>query len=1030
MLKPSAAKPIGLTEYEVRHLATHLVLAARYTDLHDLLGSESPEGHNLWFNVKEEFGDIEGFSADVRLAWARAEEGFLSADQHQKAEALALQIRYSLTISSVRSLVQNLASNLIRELVVEGIWRAEQALAYARQVADPYRRLSMLSLIIPLLSEPLRISVLKEALKDVDSVQGLYYRADALTELAPHLPPDLLEEAYQYSHTETLESSLDDALTGLAPYLPEALLPVVLKEVETMSSEDSRIRVWIALAPRLQSSVRDTVLHNVCAAIPKITKAYSRTLYLVKVAPLVSKPSESRSLFIKAMAELRSLPRNLSGHPVRIIQEMLPHLPDDLIPEALEMARNLYLPNNRVEALISMLPRLSQKFAKEVFRDALEEVRKREHSYDRAKLLINLAETAPEALKDELLQEAKAAILKIDDNENSSWLTTLLARQFDSVTRQQMLRAALQKARLINDETELAMTRFALGRSLLPESLPLWLDRLRAGGSGGLLLALLSEMVQHLDERQLQEVLTMVRENHFGRQAAAALRLLMPHLTPPLRKKTIAIAISNIEDVSERAKLLTDLLPYLERNLKRNVIDTVMPLVTEMYYDRDRILDHLYPHMTSDHLLTILKETSEKEYPEGRVNKLASLIEYLPEPTQPTTALMVLKDMCELDPMSQARLLVKIGRYLPPSLLEEILVKPPLNDTYYRDESLVELIPHLPDSLIKKLVAESLKVRNRRYRFWFLADIYPQVGGEYLDKKIKKALDKRYHYIPERILTLSEFSMHVSQNLIRGLRSWSQKVSVTIAKMLVRSQLAAYALEPSRTKVLLTAVEESRELRDASLRVYCLATLAPCFDNLYKTELYDEASRELLAITDGDKFAASLNDVAPNLATELLPALIEKTLTLGQSLWVDCLSLLIPLASQDQQLKIAYALQDFTFARNESFSSFGDYYSAAAAQVVPRLTDENYELALADAKGHPVLERAERLAGLLRPGEHFPDEIIYPHFSELLHLRSEQDRLNLLRDLHSQGHLVAKLGGAGAIASTFEWIDKVGKWWP
>jgi hypothetical protein len=296
--------------------------------------------------------------------------------------------------------------------------------------------------------------------------------------------------------------------------------------------------------------------------------------------------------------------------------------------------------------------------------------------------------------------------------------------------RHEVLRAALQKARLINDDKDLAMTRFALGRFLLPKSLSLWLDRLRVGGSEDLLLGLLSDMAQHLDERQLQEVFTMLRENHFGGQIAAVLRILMPHLTPPLLKKAVAMS-NSIEDVSERAKLLTDLLPYLEKDLKRKVIDKVISLIPKMYYDDDQILDRIYPHMTSDHLVMVLKETSEEQYPEGRVTNLASLIEYLPEQMRRESALMVLKDMSQSSPGSQARLLVKIGRYLPLSLLEEILVKPPLNDAYYRDDSLVGLIPHLPDSLIKKLVVQSLKVRNRRFRFWFLAEIHQQVGNQY-----------------------------------------------------------------------------------------------------------------------------------------------------------------------------------------------------------------------------------------------------------------------------------------------------------
>jgi len=233
-----------LTEYEVRHLATHLAHGKMGSALHNLLGSHAPEGCNLWFGVKESFGDIMGFLADVQLAWTLAEEGICPDGGSDQSETFSLQIRYSLIISSVRSLVQNLPSNLISALVAEGIWRSEQAAAYARQVADPYHRVILLSLIAPLVAEPLRITVLKDALDVLDSIQGTYYRADALTHLAPHLPPELLEQAYEYCHKERMEGTMDQALEGLAPFLPEELIASVLEKVDALSSAEVKYVFW------------------------------------------------------------------------------------------------------------------------------------------------------------------------------------------------------------------------------------------------------------------------------------------------------------------------------------------------------------------------------------------------------------------------------------------------------------------------------------------------------------------------------------------------------------------------------------------------------------------------------------------------------------------------------------------------------------------------------------------------------------------------------------------------------------------
>jgi hypothetical protein len=1019
-----------LTEYEVRHLATHLALGKMGAALHNLLGSYTPQGSNLWFGVKESFGDISGFLADVRLAWTLAEEGFSADGRSEQSETFSLQIRYSLMISSVRSLVRDLPSNLISALVAEGVWRSEQAAAYARQVADPYHRVILLSLIAPLVADPLRITLLKDALNDLDIIQGTYYRADALTHLAPHLPPDLLKDAYEYCRKESMEGSIDQALEGLAPFLPDNLIASVLDTAEALPSADSKVRVLVALAPRLPQSLREAIVKKACVAIPVIGEAHIRAFYLARVAPLVSKPSEAKELFLMAMTEVRSLERLLHFHPLRVLKEMLPQLPDDLIPEALEIARNIYHPDNRAEALISILPRLSRESGESIFKLALEEVRSLDRPYDRANLLLMLAEKTLEPLKSELLKEANTAISQINNKENGAWLTTELAQQLNGPQRRAALTAALQKARLINDETELAITRFTLARYLLPKGLPQWLDRLRAGGSENLVTDILKQVVQHLNEEQLLDVLAMARDGIFGHQTPTALRLLTPHLSTQHLKQVIVLT-SQVDDIRERATLLTDLLPCLEGNLKRNVIDEVMALIPQVFYDRDDILQKLYPQMPRDYLLRLLKEASEEEYRAWRAHKLAMMLEYLPEQMRSQIAQMVFDDIGEVaDPVSRASLLVKIGPHLPRPLLEEILATPPLESEYSGDESLIELIPHLPDGVITKLVRASVKVRDPRFRYWVLAEIYPLVvNGQ--QAAIQKALDERHYYIPDRVLLLSELSMHIPGSIIRELESWSHKVSVTVASVLLRSRMATNAPEPLRSRVLLTALEDSRQLKDAYLRVHCLTNLAQCFNSPDQTLIYQQTSRDLLAIHDQAKFATSLRQLVPNLAADVLPAVIDKALTFAESHCAACLLLLIPFASTPQQLKIAEALQAFSFTKSESFSSFGDYYSAVASELVPRLTEEFYELVIGLVRQRPALERAERLARLLVPSEHYSNELLYSCFKEVLHLRSEQDRINLLKDLHSLGHnMIVKLAGAGSVEATFESLKRVGEWWP
>jgi hypothetical protein len=175
--------------YSLRHLGAHL-LAGRETETLRRLLTLEHEGRNLWFTVQEEEGQAAVFLEDVRRlrAWAR-EEDARAAEQGNEAPHLGDEIRCALVEASLHSLAGNIPPALLAALVEKGVWTPAQGLAYACQVPDPWQR------------------------------------AEALEELAPHLPPDLLDQALAAAREIEWESARAKALAALAERLPEPAGP-------------------------------------------------------------------------------------------------------------------------------------------------------------------------------------------------------------------------------------------------------------------------------------------------------------------------------------------------------------------------------------------------------------------------------------------------------------------------------------------------------------------------------------------------------------------------------------------------------------------------------------------------------------------------------------------------------------------------------------------------------------------------------------------------------------------------------------
>ena len=281
--------------YIYAQLTWHMKQAEQEAQIHQLLQETTAEGKNGWYEACEHLGKLSYFVTDLGRAWALAEKHF----EKDPTESISLQWRCAFIQTTLNTLAQNIPAVLLARLVETGFWSGAQGLTYAQQVQSPHGRAQAISQVVPHLPE----SLLPEALEVTRSINDESARASALSALAEHLPKSLLPYALEVTRTLNSESSRASVLSILAEHLPE-LWPEVLEVTCSINSESSRASALSALAEHLPESLLPEAL---------------------EVTRMLNSES-SRTSALSALAE---------------------HLPESLLPEALEVTRTLNSESSR-----------------------------------------------------------------------------------------------------------------------------------------------------------------------------------------------------------------------------------------------------------------------------------------------------------------------------------------------------------------------------------------------------------------------------------------------------------------------------------------------------------------------------------------------------------------------------------------------------------------------------------------------------------------------------------------------------------
>ena len=230
--------------------------------IHQLFQETTDKGRNGWYEACERVGKPGLFASDLARAWQLTLNKTLSIN-----EIIPLQVRYAFIRASLNSLADNIPAPMVSGLLKVGLWQPAQALAYAQQTYNPWRRAEYLMALVPHMPRAL----LPEVLALLNQINSPAYTSIVLSKLAPDFPelwPRVLETIAQIRdaigflsrHNAKGFSYRALALTRILSDLPANYLPQAIDITRTIQDDSDRASALSAMAQHLPEHHWDTAI--------------------------------------------------------------------------------------------------------------------------------------------------------------------------------------------------------------------------------------------------------------------------------------------------------------------------------------------------------------------------------------------------------------------------------------------------------------------------------------------------------------------------------------------------------------------------------------------------------------------------------------------------------------------------------------------------------------------------------------------------------------------------------------------------
>src|SRR6266487_1020230 len=626
-LLPEQASP-----YIVQYYSSHLERMDCNTELRLSLICDG--WRQAWVKLE---GSYTGFLNDIERAWRAAErDDEVAVDAGNMASYIGREVHCLLCRTSVNSLAKNTPPTLLAELVKRKIWTSAQGLAYARQIPDSAMRAKALALLVPYLSNIAEI--LQEALEAARAIEDKNDWAKALANLASQLselgyqqealevaraiedgywqanvlvnlgyPQESLETMQTVTNQEDRTKALDELnswlsevgfygrvnltdIKELPPQLPEDLVSSFLWGWRLLESEYWQPEILKSLAPylsgkrlreMLQTARMSRTKKDRSKALEELAKlGYAReALEITKAIEEEEYRAESLARLAPYLSEVGRKTRQVTRLHGESLTRLAPYLFEELLREALEIARVIEEEEYRAESLAGLAPYLSEKLRDKVIQEVLEIATTIEDEESWVKVLVQLAPFLPEPLLRDVLEKAQA----IRDEE---YCANALEELASCLATMGYSRGALEIAMTIEDEEYRAGSFKRLAPYLSKELLREALELAEAIRNEECRVEVLAELASRLIELGYpQEALEIAGKIEDEENRAEVLVGFAPHVPEELQREVLK-AIKESESEYWLAEALSRLACYLAEPLLQEALEWVQVFTDKEYQSR------------------------------------------------------------------------------------------------------------------------------------------------------------------------------------------------------------------------------------------------------------------------------------------------------------------------------------------------------------------------------------------------------------------------------------------------------------
>lgn len=511
------------------------------------------------------------------MAWARSVEDRLSRIEGltNVAPHLPNELRDEILEEVVDELVKALgershwhdedriSSRLVALAAVVPEELLEQILAIARRIEDGFCKAQALVACLPRLSESDQHLVFEEAFTIAKAVPpGMYdyVKSGLLFNLAKTVSGSQRDEVM----AEALAAAngiWDEAyhrrvaLEELPSNLSDSLLLHALSELPKIRDECARYALLASIAPHYpqgEPTLR-IAFQKAVNASREILHEQDRAAVIADVAPCLPKTKEASKVLKDALATAWKMPEMSS-----LLAKLAPHLPDNLLKDAVSHALDIDDDYDRLEALVILCSQLPQGCREAVLDAVLAEVRYAKSAHHLCSALTSIAPY----LGSTALEEALKTALAIGEPRYMSRAVAAIVRHLPEDSQGRVVAEVIASVR---------------GKSDIALTLP--------------------PFASYLERPLLEEAISAVSHLENQHDKSEALSWLAPHLDGPSSVVALDLA-RQIEDSHPRAKALALLAPHLPCSLREAVLEEAfMAAISGWRSDRSEVVAILVPQL-------------------------------------------------------------------------------------------------------------------------------------------------------------------------------------------------------------------------------------------------------------------------------------------------------------------------------------------------------------------------------------------------------------------------------------------------